>query len=70
MKWTVKQESICFRTEAWNSGGGGVLVYQVFAAGMAGLAGLNLQENQSTPGFPSLSGVRCTKKVEQHFQFQ
>lgn len=39
------------------SGTGGMLTYEVFAAGMAGLAGLNLQENLAIPGFPSLSGV-------------
>lgn len=56
MKRTAEQESIYFRTEVWNSGGGGVLIDKVFVA-LAGLAGLNLQEKWATPGFPSLSGV-------------
>lgn len=32
------------------------VIYEVFGTGMAGLAGLILQESQATPGFASLSG--------------
>lgn len=37
------------------------LIYDVLALGMAGLAGLNLQESQATPGFARLSGVVQTE---------